>query len=123
MEKVLVTGGSGYIAQHCIVELLKKGYSVKTSLRSENREAEVRQAIAKEVEAKNNLEFCKLDLLNDEGWDEAVAGCTYVLHVASPLTDKAPDDENEIIQPAKDCLLYTSPSPRDKHRSRMPSSA
>ena len=22
-----------------------------------------------------------------------------------------------------DCLLYTSPSPRDKHRSRMPSSA
>ena len=46
MEKVLVTGGSGYIAQHCIVELLKKGYSVKTSLRSENREAEVRQAIA-----------------------------------------------------------------------------
>ena len=96
MEKVLVTGGSGYIAQHCIAELLKKGYSVRTSLRSENREAEVRQAIAKEVDAKNNLEFCKLDLLKDEGWDEAVAGCTYVLHVASPLTDKAPDDENEI---------------------------
>ena len=47
MEKVLVTGGSGYIAQHCIAELLKKGYLVKTSLRSENREAEVRQAIAK----------------------------------------------------------------------------
>ena len=97
MEKVLVTGGSGYIAQHCIAELLKKGYSVRTSLRSENREAEVRQAIAKEVDAKNNLEFCKLDLLKDEGWDEAVAGCTYVLHVASPLTDKAPDDENEIL--------------------------
>jgi len=105
MEKVLVTGGSGYIAQHCIAELLKKGYSVRTSLRSENREAEVRQAIAKEVDAKNNLEFCKLDLLKDEGWDEAVAGCTYVLHVASPLTDKAPDDENEIIQPAKEGLL------------------
>ena len=105
MEKVLVTGGSGYIAQHCIVELLKRGYSVKTSLRSENREAEVRQAIAKEVDARNSLEFCKLDLLNDEGWDEAVAGCTYVLHVASPLTDKAPDDENEIIQPAKEGLL------------------
>ena len=51
MEKVLVTGGSGYIAQHCIAELLKKGYSVRTSLRSENREAEVRQAIAKEVDA------------------------------------------------------------------------
>ena len=61
MEKVLVTGGSGYIAQHCIAELLKKGYSVKTSLRSENREAEVRQAIANEIDAKNNLEFCKLD--------------------------------------------------------------
>ncbi len=105
MEKVLVTGGSGYIAQHCIAELLKKGYSVKTSLRSENREAEVRQAIANEVDAKNNLEFCKLDLMEDEGWDSAVSGCTYVMHVASPLIDTAPDDENEIIEPAQQGLL------------------
>ena len=100
--------GSGYIAQHCIAELVKKGYSVRTSLRSENRDRS-EAGNSKEVDA-NNLEFCKLDLLKDEGWDEAVAGCTYVLHVASPLTDKAPDDENEIIQPAKEVFLNAKSS-------------
>ena len=102
MEKVLVTGGSGYIAQHCIAELLKKGYSVRTSLRSENREAEVRQAIAKEVDAKNNLEFCQLNLNEDEGWNDAMIGCSYVLHVASPFPFKEPKNENDVIIPAKE---------------------
>ena len=30
---------------------------------------------------------------------------------------------SEMYEPFKDCLLYTSPSPRDKRQSRMPSSA
>ena len=67
MDKVLVTGASGYIALHCISELLKNGYSVRGSLRSPNRESQVRNAISNEVEAKNNLEFCKLDLTSDAG--------------------------------------------------------
>ena len=91
-----------YIAQHCIAELLKKGYSVRTSLRSENREAEVRQAIAKEVDAKNNLEFCQLNLNEDEGWNDAMIGCSYVLHVASPFPFKEPKNENDVIIPAKE---------------------
>ena len=65
MEKVLVTGASGYIALHCITELLKNGYAVRGSLRSMNRENEVREAVKKEV-SDNNLEICELDLLNDE---------------------------------------------------------
>ena len=64
MEKVLVTGASGYIALHCITELLKNGYAVKGSLRSMNRENEVREAVKKEI-PDNNLEFCKLDLMSD----------------------------------------------------------
>ena len=90
MDKVLVTGASGYIALHCISELLKNGYSVRGSLRSPNRESQVRNAISSEVEAKNNLEFCKLDLTSDEGWEDAMDGCTYVLHVASPFPFKEP---------------------------------
>ena len=62
MKKVLVTGASGFIAEHCIIELLKNGYSVKGSLRSMNREQEVRDAI-KTGASDENLEFCKLDLL------------------------------------------------------------
>ena len=70
MEKVLITGASGYIALHCIVELLNNGYAVKGSLRSPNRESQVRTAIAKKIDTKNNLEFCTLDLTNDDGWEE-----------------------------------------------------
>ena len=102
MDKVLVTGASGYIALHCISELLKNGYSVRGSLRSPNRESQVRNAISNEVEAKNNLEFCKLDLTSDAGWEDAMDGCTYVLHVASPFPFKEPKNEDEVITPARE---------------------
>ena len=84
MEKVLVTGASGYIALHCITELLKNGYAVKGSLRSMNRENEVREAVKKEI-SDNNLEFCKLDLMSDEGWDSCASDCDYMIHLASPF--------------------------------------
>ena len=67
MEKVLITGGSGYIALHCIVKFLKSGFSVRTSIRSTAREAEIRNAVDDELE--KNLEFCQLDLNDDKGWD------------------------------------------------------
>ena len=105
MEKVLVTGASGYIGLHIIAQLIKKGYLVKGSLRSRDRESEVRNALSHVVNTQNKLEICELDLLKDEGWDDATQGCDYVLHVASPLVQKAPDDENEVIEPAKLGLL------------------
>ena len=104
MKKVLVTGASGFIAEHCIIELLKNGYSVKGSLRSMNREQEVRDAI-KTGTNDENLEFCKLDLLEDDGWEDAMWDCDYLMHVASPFVIEDPKDENELIKPAKEGTL------------------
>ena len=105
MEKVLVTGGSGYIGLHCISQLLKEGFSVRTSLRSMDRKKEIQEALSGLIKDNESLEFCELDLMRDEGWDDAVRGCSYVLHVASPVYDKNMKDENSFIQPAKQGLL------------------
>ena len=104
MEKVLVTGASGFIAEHCIIELLKNGYSVKGSLRTMSREQEVRDAVKTETDDAK-LEFCKLDLLDDDGWEEAMRDCDYLMHVASPFVIEDPKDENELIKPAKEGTL------------------
>ncbi len=104
MEKVLVTGASGFIAEHCIIELLKNGYSVKGSLRSMNREQEVRDAVKTETD-DTKLEFCKLDLLEDDGWEDSMRDCDYLMHVASPFVIEDPKDENELIKPAKEGTL------------------
>ena len=105
MKKVLVTGISGFVGQHCAAELLKKGYAVRGSVRSLSRTDEVVNGIKKEIDPKDNLEFCELDLMNDSGWDKAMEGCDYVLHVASPFVVKVPKDENELIKPAVDGTL------------------
>ena len=104
MDKVLVTGASGYIALHCISELLKKGYSVRGSLRNLDREEEVRSSIKKEV-TDDNLEFCKLNLLSDDGWQDAMQGCDYLLHMASPFITYEPKNEDDLIRPAKEGTL------------------
>ena len=100
MKKVLVTGISGYIGNHCAVELLKSGYSVRGSLRDLSKSKITTEAIKKETNPKDNLEFYELDLLKDEGWDKAMEGCQYVLHVASPYINYEPKDENLYIKPA-----------------------
>lgn len=105
MKKVLVTGISGYVGQHCAAELLKKGYAVRGSVRSLAKTKEVTEGIGKVVDPKGNLEFCELNLMKDEGWEEAMHGCDYVLHVASPYIAKEPKDENELIKPAVDGTL------------------
>ena len=104
-QTVLVTGGSGYIGGWCIVALLKRGYHVRTTVRSLSREAAVRAAIAGEVDAGDRLSFHAATLTDDAGWDEAVAGCDYVLHVASPLGTDSPRDPQELIVPAREGAL------------------
>ena len=87
---VLVTGASGFIAIHTIIKLLESGYYVWGTLRSMDREAELRQTLAKFVESGDRLSLVQTDLLNDTGWDKAVCGCEYVLPIASPFPLQMP---------------------------------
>ena len=85
MEKVLVTGATGYIALHCVQQLLDQGYAVNGSIRSPERKNEVIEALKNSGTLTENLNLYVFDLTNDEGWDEGMEGCDYLLHVASPL--------------------------------------
>ncbi|MEI6623565.1 MAG: aldehyde reductase [Actinomycetes bacterium] len=97
--RVLVTGISGYIGQHVGAELLRHGYEVVGTVRSASKTDPTMAAIAA-VAPADLLTFAEADLLSDRGWDEAMQGCTYVIHVASPFVLAEPKDENELIAPA-----------------------
>ncbi len=103
---VLVTGGSGFIGAHCLIQLLEAGYRVRTTVRSLQRESDVRKMLKNGgVDAGEALSFFAADLDADAGWQEAVNGCEYVLHVASPFPVEAPKDEQELIRPAREGAL------------------
>lgn len=98
-SRVLVTGISGYIGQHVGAELLRQGFEVVGTVRSTRKAAGTKESIAA-VAPVDGLSFAEVDLLSDEGWDDAMAGCTYVAHAASPFVLVEPKDENELIAPA-----------------------
>lgn len=104
-QTVLVTGGSGFLGGWCVIELLRRGYTVRTTVRSLSREPQVRAAVGSEVDPRDRLTALAADLTGDEGWPEAVAGCDYVLHVASPFPPKQPKDADELILPAREGTL------------------
>lgn len=99
---VLVTGGSGYIAGETIRQLLARGWTVHTTVRSLSREAELRQVLGG---TPATLRFFRADLTSDAGWAGAAAGCSHVCHMASPFPPDVPRDENELIVPARDGAL------------------
>jgi nucleoside-diphosphate-sugar epimerase len=101
-KTVLVTGGSGYLGGWCIVELLRRGYRVRTTVRNASREHEVHAAVDSEVDSHHNLTVHQADLLSDDHWDHVIEGCDYVLHVASPLPVSQPKDPDELILPARE---------------------
>ena len=107
-DLVLVTGASGFIAQHTILQLLEAGHRVRGTLRSLGREAEVRKVISgnlKDAKLAERLELVAAELTRDDGWREAVRGCRFVVHMASPLPNTPPKDEDELIKPARDGAL------------------
>jgi dihydroflavonol-4-reductase len=105
IKTVLVTGGSGFLGGWCLVELLRRGYRVRTTVRDLSRETEVRAKVAAQVDAADRLSVCAADLEGDEGWEQAVEGCDYVLHVASPFPPAQPKDPDELIVPAREGTL------------------
>jgi nucleoside-diphosphate-sugar epimerase len=120
MSTVLVTGGSGFIGGHCILHLLSAGHRVRTTVRSLAREGEVRAALkVGGAEAGDRLSFVAADLEKDAGWAEAVAGCEYVLHVASPFPVSLPKNEDEIIVPAREGALRVLRAARDAGVKRV----
>jgi dihydroflavonol-4-reductase len=104
-EPVLITGASGFLATHCIIQLLEQGYKVRGTLRTMSRENEVRETVQKYVNANDRLEFVNTDLTQDAGWEQAVYGCEYVFHVASPFPLLDPRHEDELIKPAVEGTL------------------
>jgi dihydroflavonol-4-reductase len=109
-ETVLVTGGSGFLGGWCVAELLRRGYSVRTTVRDLSREGELRGRVRElagdlPADADQRLSILAADLLSDDGWDQAVDGCDRVLHVASPFPLVQPKDPDDLIVPAREGTL------------------
>ena len=120
MSVVLVTGGSGFIASYCILQLLAAGHQVRTTVRNLKREADVRAMLKQGgAEPGDRLSFFAAELEQDAGWRQAVDGCAYVLHVASPLSQHIPKNEDEMIVPARDGTLRVLRATRDAGVKRV----
>jgi nucleoside-diphosphate-sugar epimerase len=120
MSTVLVTGGTGFVGSHCILQLLAAGHQVRTTVRSLKREGDVRAMLkVGGAEPGDRVSFVAADLEQDAGWPEAVAGCEYVLHVASPFPPNVPRDENELIVPAREGALRVLRASRDAGVKRV----
>src|SRR5215469_14611930 len=114
MSTVLVTGGSGFVASHAIIQLLDAGHHVRATVRSLNREDDVRAMLDRGgANPADRLSFFAADLQNDAGWTQAIAGCDYVLHIASPFPQTVPKNEDEIIVPSREGALRVLRAARD----------
>ncbi|WP_328442662.1 SDR family oxidoreductase [Amycolatopsis sp. NBC_00438] len=113
-QRVLVTGGSGFIAGHCILQLLEQGYRVRTTVRSLAKEQAVRAVLTDAGMTHGDaLSFVAADLTDDRGWAEAVDGCDFVLHVASPVRPGKVANEDDVIAPARNGTLRVLRAARD----------
>jgi nucleoside-diphosphate-sugar epimerase len=120
MSTVLVTGGSGFVGSHVVLQLLGAQHVVRTTVRSRTRENTVREMLKNAgADAGDRLSVFEADLERDDGWATAVAGCDYVIHVASPMPLAAPKTEDELIVPARDGVLRVLRAARDAGVKRV----
>jgi nucleoside-diphosphate-sugar epimerase len=120
MSRVLVTGGSGFVGAHVILQLLGAGHQVRATVRNLNREGAVRAMLkAGGQDPEDRLSFFAADLVNDAGWCDAVADCDYVMHVASPIPGSAPKHEDELIIPAREGTLRVLRAARNANVKRV----
>src|SRR5215467_9580456 len=91
---VLVTGATGFIAQHCILELLRAGYRVRGTVRDPARAERLKATLERMTAVDGRLEFVGADLEQDDRWNAAMTGAKFVMHVASPIPSSPPKDEN-----------------------------
>jgi len=103
-KQVLVTGASGFIGSHCVIQLLEKGYAVRGTIRSLDRVDSLKQVVAQKTNI-DDLSYVECDLTSDEGWDDAMVDIDYVLHIASPIPRTTPKDPNDLIIPATEGAL------------------
>ena len=121
-DLILVTGGSGFVASHCIVTLIRDGYKVRTTTRRPEKQQAVLDAAniggipANQIE---KLSFVVADLVEDAGWAEAMKDCQYVLHVASPFPMQGPKHEDDLIKPAKEGTLRVLRAARQANVKRV----
>ena len=118
-ELVLVTGGSGFIAAHCILRLLEAGYRVRATLRSMSREPEARAMLTTGGAESSAVSYVPADLTSDAGWKEAATGCSFMLHVASPFPPGSPKNEDELIIPAREGAIRALKAARDAGVKRV----
>lgn len=119
-QSVLVTGGSGFIAGHCILQLLEQGYLVRTTVRSLQREESVRSVLTDAGMVNgDDLSFVAADLIDDAGWAAAVADMDFVLHVASPVQPGHVEDEDKLITTAREGTLRVLRAARDAGVKRV----
>lgn len=119
-QLVLVTGGTGFIAQHCILALLRQGFRVRTTVRQLSRETEVRDNLRNGgAEPGDLLSFVAADLEDEQGWSVAAQGCAYVIHCASSTPSGSYVSEDDWIKPAVDGNLRVLRAARDAGVTRL----
>ena len=119
-DQVLVTGGTGFLGTHAIAQLVQAGYRVRTTVRTLGREDEIHQSLARAgLQGRIDLELVVADLSEDVGWAEAVEGVRYVLHLASPFPPAVPQDDDEVVVPARDGALRVLRAARDAGVERV----
>lgn len=117
-KRILVTGVSGFIGLHTALYLLERGESVRGTVRTEALERDVRAVLSNHVDT-SRLELVQADLIKNDGWREAVRGCDLVLHIASPFPKEEPEDESELILPARAGTLAVLHAAHDEWVKRV----